>query len=227
MTEVCRTIREIADASGLPVIADADTGYGEVESCVRTVVAYERAGAAALHLEDQVFPKRCGHLDGKDLIPLEDMAAKVQAMAKHRLSPHFMIIARTDARHVSGFEDAVKRANAYRAAGADAIFPEGLQSEQEFADFAKASPGPLLANMTEFGKTADISAERFQELGYQVVIYPLSMMRLAMGEVTRGLAALKRDGSVREILPRMQTRKELYELLAYTPGDQWNYPNDR
>ena len=98
---------------------------------------------------------------------------------------------------------------------------------EEFAEFAKASPGPLLANMTEFGKTADISAERFQELGYQVVIYPLSMMRLAMGEVTRGLAALKRDGSVRESLPRMQTRKELYELLGYTPGDQWNYPNDR
>ena len=107
------------------------------------------------------------------------------------------------------------------------IFPEGLQTEKEFAEFAKASPGPLLANMTEFGKTADISAERFQELGYQVVIYPLSMMRLAMGEVTRGLTALKHDGSVREILPRMQTRKELYELLAYTPGDQWNYPNDR
>ena len=224
MTEVCRTIREIADASGLPVIADADTGYGEVESCVRTVVAYERAGAAALHLEDQVFPKRCGHLDGKDLIPLEDMAAKVQAMAKHRLSKHFMIIARTDARHVSGFEDAVKRANAYRAAGADAIFPEGLQSEQEFADFAKASPGPLLANMTEFGKTPDITVQRFGELGYSIVIHPLSMMRVAMGSVTRGLAQLKRDGTARGLLDQMQTRKELYELLAYTPGSEWHFP---
>jgi len=224
MTEVCRTIREIADASGLPVIADADTGYGEVESCVRTVVAYERAGAAALHLEDQVFPKRCGHLDGKDLIPLEDMAAKVQAMAKHRLSPHFMIIARTDARHVSGFDDAVKRANAYRSAGADAIFPEGLQSEQEFADFAKASPGPLLANMTEFGKTPDITVQRFGELGYSIVIHPLSMMRVAMGSVTRGLAQLKREGTVRGLLDQMQTRKELYELLAYTPGSEWHFP---
>ena len=209
MTEVCRTIREIADASGLPVIADADTGYGEVESCVRTVVAYERAGAAALHLEDQVFPKRCGHLDGKDLIPLEDMAAKVQAMAKHRLSPHFMIIARTDARHVSGFEDAVKRANAYRAAGADAIFPEGLQSEQEFADFAKAP---------------DITVQRFGELGYSIVIHPLSMMRVAMGSVTRGLAQLKREGTVRGLLDQMQTRKELYALLAYTPGREWHFP---
>ena len=227
MTEMCRTIREIADASKLPVIADADTGYGEVECCIRTVVEYERAGAAALHVEDQVFPKRCGHLDGKDLVPASAMCEKVAAMARYRLSRDFVIIARTDARHVTGFEDAVKRANGYRDAGADMIFPEGLQTEQEFADFAKASPGPLLANMTEFGKTPDITAERFQELGYQVVIYPLSMMRLAMGEVARGLAALKRDGSVRESLPRMQTRKELYSLLGYVPGDQWNFPNDR
>ena len=227
LTEMARTIREISDASKLPVIADADTGYGEVECCVRTVVEYERAGAAALHVEDQIFPKRCGHLDGKALISAAAMVDKVRAMANYRVNPDFVIIARTDAVHVTGFGDAVTRANLYREAGADMIFPEGLQTEKEFAEFAKASPGPLLANMTEFGKTADISAERFQELGYQVVIYPLSMMRLAMGEVTRGLAALKRDGSVREILPRMQTRKELYELLAYTPGEQWNYPNDR
>lgn len=227
LTEMCRTIREVADASKLPVIADADTGYGEVECCIRTVVEYERAGAAALHVEDQVFPKRCGHLDGKDLVPPSAMCEKVAAMARYRLSRDFVIIARTDARHVTGFEDAVKRANLYREAGADMIFPEGLQTQQEFADFAKASPGPLLANMTEFGKTPDITAERFQELGYRVVIYPLSMMRLAMGEVARGLAALKRDGSVRESLPRMQTRKELYSLLGYVPGDQWNFPNDR
>ena len=227
LTEMARTIREISDACKLPVIADADTGYGEVECCVRTVVEYERAGAAALHVEDQIFPKRCGHLDGKALISAAAMVDKVRAMANYRVNPDFVIIARTDAVHVTGFGDAVTRANLYREAGADMIFPEGLQTEKEFAEFAKASPGPLLANMTEFGKTADISAERFQELGYQVVIYPLSMMRLAMGEVTRGLTALKRDGSVRESLPRMQTRKELYELLAYTPGDQWNYPNDR
>ena len=227
LTEMARTIREISDASKLPVIADADTGYGEVECCVRTVVEYERAGAAALHVEDQIFPKRCGHLDGKALISAAAMVDKVRAMASYRVNPDFVIIARTDAVHVTGFGDAVTRANLYREAGADMIFPEGLQTEKEFAEFAKASPGPLLANMTEFGKTADISAERFQELGYQVVIYPLSMMRLAIGEVTRGLAALKRDGSVRESLPRMQTRKELYELLAYTPGEQWNFPNDR
>lgn len=227
LTEMTRTIREIADASKLPVIVDADTGYGEVECCVRTVVEYERAGAAALHVEDQVFPKRCGHLDGKDLVSMQAMAEKVAAMARYRLSPDFVIIARTDARHVSGFEDAVRRANAYRDAGADMIFPEGLQTEDEFKRFAKESPGPLLANMTEFGKTPDIPAARFQELGYQVVIYPLSMMRLAMGHVARGLRALKQDGTVASVLPQMQTRKELYDLLGYVPGEQWNFPNDR
>ena len=223
LTEMCRTIREIADASKLPVIADADTGYGEVECAVRTVVEYERAGAAALHLEDQVFPKRCGHLDGKDLIPADDMCEKIAAMARHRIHPDFMIIARTDARHVTGFDDAVARANRYRAAGADGIFPEGLQSEDEFARFARECPGPLLANMTEFGKTPDIPAARFAELGYSIVIYPLSMMRLAMGHVARGLEALRRDGTVRSVLPEMQTRKELYELLGYEPGKQWNF----
>ena len=227
LTEMCRTIREIADASGLPVIADADTGYGEVESCVRTVVEYERAGAAALHIEDQVFPKRCGHLDGKELISASEMADKVCAMAKHKLSPDFVIIARTDARHVTDFADAVKRANLYREAGADMIFPEGLQSESEFGDFAKASPGYLLANMTEFGKTPDISATRFHELGYSLVIYPLSMLRLAMGEVTRGLASLQLHGSVKETLGKMQTRKDLYALLGYEPGIEWTFPSNR
>lgn len=227
LTEMCRTIREISDASGLPVIADADTGYGEVESCARTVVEYERAGAAALHIEDQVFPKRCGHLDGKELISASDMADKVSAMAKNKLNPDFVIIARTDARHVTDFDDAVKRANLYREAGADAIFPEGLQSETEFKDFAKGSPGYLLANMTEFGKTPDISATRFGELGYSLVIYPLSMMRLAMGEVTRGLASLKQHGSVRESLSKMQSRKDLYALLGYEPGIEWHFPNNQ
>lgn len=226
LTEMTRTIREISDACQLPVVADADTGYGEVECVIRTVVEYERAGAAGMHIEDQVFPKRCGHLDGKSLIPAQDMADKVTAVAKHRLSKDFIVIARTDARSVpgAGMNDAINRVNLYREAGADMIFPEGLESEAEFAQFAKASPGLLLANMTEFGKTPDITAKRFSELGYQLVIYPLSMMRLAMGHVTRGLQSLKQHGSVREILPQMQTRKELYELLKYTPGKQWDYP---
>ncbi|MAD78645.1 MAG: methylisocitrate lyase [Planctomycetaceae bacterium] len=225
MTEVCRTIREIADASEIPVIADADTGYGEVECAVRTTVEYERAGAAALHVEDQVFPKRCGHLDGKELVPTKEFAEKVREMVGARLSSDFMIIARTDARHVTGMSDAIERANAYRAAGADAIFPEGLQSEEEFKEFADGSPGLLLANMTEFGKTPIISIDRFGELGYRMVIHPLSMMRLAMGEVARGLAALRETGTVQSSLDRMQTRKELYDLLGYEPGREWRFPS--
>ena len=224
LTEMCRTIREVADASRLPVVVDADTGYGEVECCVRTVIEYERAGAAALHLEDQVFPKRCGHLDGKTLIATDDMVHKIRAMAEHRRDPDFLIIARTDARSVTSLKDAIERAEAYRAAGADMIFPEGLESEDEFAEVAAASPGLLLANMTEFGKTPDITALRFGELGYQLVIYPLSMMRLAMGHVERGLRSLRSEGTVRSVLSEMQTRKDLYRLLEYTPGVQWDMP---
>ena len=223
LTEMCRTIREIADASGIPVIADADTGYGEVECCVRTVVEYERAGAAALHLEDQEFPKRCGHLDGKDLVPAQAMADKVAAMARHRISPDFVIIARTDARHVTGFEDMVARANLYREAGADVIFPEGLHDADEFARFMTASPGRTLANMTEFGKTRHLTVDEFRALGVSIVIYPLSLMRIAMKAVEDGLVALRRDGGFHGALHTMQTRKELYELLRYTPGEQWNF----
>jgi methylisocitrate lyase len=225
LTEMCRTIAEISQAAGLPTIVDADTGYGEVECIVRTTVEYERAGAAGMHIEDQVFPKRCGHLDGKTLVPVDHMVEKIDAACRHRLSDEFIIIARTDARSTDGLEEAIERANHYRKAGADMIFPEGLHSEDEFAQFAKESPGLLLANMTEFGKTPDITAQRFAELGYQLVIYPLSMMRLAMGHVTRGLAALKQHGSVQPVLDQMQTRAELYDLLNYTPGEQWNFPN--
>ncbi len=222
--EMCRTIREISDASGLPVIADADTGYGEVECCIRTVIDYERAGAAALHIEDQVFPKRCGHLDGKDLISAAAMADKVSAMATHRVSKDFVIIARTDARHVTSFDDMVLRANRYREAGADVIFPEGLHTADEFARFMKASPGKTLANMTEFGKTAHITRAQFEALGVAIVIYPLSLMRIAMKAVDEGLEALARDGGFEPSLAKMQSRKELYEVLEYTPGTQWDFP---
>ncbi len=225
LTEMCRTIREVAQASGLPVVVDADTGYGEVECVVRTVVEYERAGAAALHIEDQVFPKRCGHLDGKELIPARDMADKIEAAARSRRSADLVVIARTDARSVAGLDDAIDRANLYREAGADAIFPEGLEHEDEFAAFAQASPGLLLANMTEFGKTPHIAAPRFGELGYRLVIFPLSVMRLAMGHVVRGLKELRERGSVEGLLDEMQTRKALYELLQYVPGEQWEFPN--
>ncbi len=225
LTEITRTIREITQAGRLPTIVDADTGYGEVESVVRTVIEYERAGAAGMHIEDQVFPKRCGHLEGKQLIPAEDMTEKIRASAERRISRDFLLIARTDARSVTGIDDAIDRANRYRDAGADMIFPEGLQSEEEFRRVAEGSPGLLLANMTEFGKTPDIPVDRFAELGYDVVIYPLSMQRLAMGHVVRGLETLKRDGTVANLLNEMQTRAELYDMLDYTPGEQWNFPD--
>jgi methylisocitrate lyase len=220
LTEVCRTIREISAASGLPTIVDADTGYGEVEMVRRTTIEYERAGAAAMHIEDQVFPKRCGHLDGKTLIPTEDMAAKLTAAAASK-SDDFVLIARTDARGIEGLDAAIERGNAYREAGADMIFPEGLASEDEFAEFASGCPGLLLANMTEFGKTPIIPLSRFGELGYDIVIFPVSMQRIAMKAVTTALVALKAQGSVGAILDDMQTRQELYDLLGYTPGTEW------
>ncbi len=225
LSEMCRTIREITQACGLPTIVDADTGYGEAESVARTVVEYERAGAAGLHIEDQVFPKRCGHLEGKTLVPIDHMVEKVAAAVSARLSDDFIIIARTDARAVTSMDDAIHRAHAYRQAGADMSFPEGLQSEDEFAAFAAGSPGLLLANMTEFGKTPDISANRFAELGYQLVIYPLSVMRLAMKQVVAGLEELKNKGTLRGVIDQMQTRDELYDLLNYTPSEPWDFPN--
>ncbi len=224
LSEMVRTIREISDASGLPVIADADTGFGEVECAIRTVVEYERAGAAALHVEDQVFPKRCGHLDGKAITSAQVMADKVSAMANARLSKEFVIIARTDARAIEGMDGTIQRANLYREAGADVIFPEGLANASEFKAFASGSPGDALANMTEFGKTQQLCAADFSQLGYSIVIYPLSMMRLAMRAVEDGLACLKQHGSVESILQSMQTRSDLYALLDYEPGVAWSFP---
>ncbi|MCC6969044.1 MAG: isocitrate lyase/phosphoenolpyruvate mutase family protein [Phycisphaerales bacterium] len=233
----CRVIREIADASGLPLIADADTGFGEAEMVRRTVIEYARAGAAGLHLEDQKFPKRCGHLDGKELVPTDHMIEKVQWASKAATEAdggRFIICARTDARGVDGFDAAVDRAAAYVLAGADMIFPEGLASEDEFARFARAMAGVrrgnmqrgpyLLANMTEFGKTPIIPVSRFAELGYSCVIFPVSLLRVAMGAVSRALTQLRRDGSVNGFIDTMQTRKELYDLIDYTPGKPWEFP---
>ena len=225
LNEMCRTIREITQAGHMPTIVDADTGYGDGEMIIRTTIEYDRHGAAGMHIEDQVFPKRCGHLEGKSLISKDDMVEKLKAALANKLNDEFILIARTDARSVTGIEDAIDRANAYRAAGADMIFPEGLHSEEEFARFARESPGLLLANMTEYGKTPYIHVDRFAELGYQLVIYPLSMQRLAMGHVVRGLDELKKSGTVEGLLDQMQTRKELYGLLGYEPGEQWNFPN--
>lgn len=224
----CRCIREAADASGLPVLADADTGFGEAEMVRRTVIDYARAGAAGLHLEDQVFPKRCGHLDGKTLVPVDHMCEKVEWACRAR-PEGFIVCARTDARGVDGFDAALDRAGQYLKAGADMIFPEGLATEQEFADFAarlrsKHPKSLLLANMTEFGKTPMIPLARFAAMGYSCVIYPVSMLRIAMGAVERALAHLKREGSVEGLLKDMQTRQQLYDLIEYRPGVPWEYP---
>lgn len=233
----CRVIREAHDASGLPIIADADTGFGESEMARRTVVEYARAGAAGLHIEDQVFPKRCGHLDGKKLIPIDHACEKVAAAAKaarelRGSSAGFVICARTDARGVDGFDAAVERAAKYVQSGAEMIFPEGLTTEKEFAEFAialKRTLGAsrwcwLLANMTEFGKTPMISAKRFAEIGYHAVIYPVTLLRIAMGAVDRALAVLKDAGSAETLLSIMQTREELYRLIGYKPGAEWEFP---
>ncbi len=229
-----RVVREVVTGSGLPVVADADTGFGEEEMVRRTVIEYNHAGAAGLHLEDQVFPKRCGHLDGKALIPVEQAASKIAWAAKASRDCSggaFIVCARTDAKGVEGFDAAVDRAAAYVSAGAEMIFPEGLASEDEFADFAtrlrEATAGRrvyLLANMTEFGKTPLVPLERFGKMGYDLVIYPVTTMRVAMGAVTRALATLAERGTVEPFLDEMQTRQELYGLIGYTPGEPWEFP---
>ncbi len=224
LSEMCRTIKEVSDASQLPVVVDADTGYGEVECLARTVVEYERNGASGMHIEDQVFPKRCGHLDGKTLVSQSAMVEKIKTAHENKISEEFVLIARTDARGVDGMRSAIDRGNAYREAGADMIFPEGLRNEEEFAEFAKECPGLLLANMTEFGKTPHVTADQFGDIGYNLVIYPVTFQRIAMGAITRCLAQLHKEGSARGFEDQMQTRQELYDLLGYIPGEAWSFP---
>lgn len=227
-----RVVREVAMGSGLPVIADADTGFGEEEMVRRTVIEYHRAGAAGLHLEDQVFPKRCGHLDGKALVSVEQAASKIAWAAKAAADcsgGEFMICARTDAKGVEGFDASVSRARAYVEAGATMIFPEGLATADEFGRFAQAMKPLkdrrpyLLANMTEFGKTEMIPLPRFGELGYNIVIYPVSTLRAAMAAVVGMLAELRDTGTLEGQLGKMQTRDELYKMVGYTPGTAWEY----
>lgn len=225
-----RVVREVVTGSKLPVIADADTGFGEEEMVRRTVLEYNHAGAAGLHLEDQVFPKRCGHLDGKALIPIDQAVSKMRWAAKASSDCSdgaFIICARTDAKGVEGFDAAVERAVAYVEAGASMVFPEGLTSEREFGDFARAMDALgdrrpyLLANMTEFGKTPMLTLDRFGELGYNLVIYPVSTLRIAMWAITAALNELRRTGTLEGQLGNMQSRKALYELVGYTPGTPW------
>jgi methylisocitrate lyase len=228
LTEVVKLAGYVANAVTTPAIVDADTGFGGAENVARTVRELERAGLAGCHIEDQEFPKRCGHLAGKELVGLEEMVGKIKAAVAARRDPDFMIIARTDARAVEDFDRTLDRAQHYLEAGADAIFPEALQSAEEFRDFANEIDLPLLANMTEFGKSPLLSFPDLAELGYRLVIFPMSAFRVAMKASERFLRALKKSGSQEEWIDEMQTRQELYELLDYDPAaEEWLGFRDR
>jgi methylisocitrate lyase len=217
LTEVAQLAGYVARAVKIPCLVDADTGFGGAENAARTIQEFERAGLAGCHIEDQEFPKRCGHLAGKTLVPIEDMNEKIAAAAAAKRDKDFLLIARTDARAVESFDKAVERARSYLAAGADAIFPEALQNEQEFRDFARAVKAPLLANMTEFGKSPLLSLGQLREMGYRMVIYPQTAFRVSMFAVEEMLRDLKRTGSQQGWIERMQTRQDLYDLLDYDP----------
>jgi methylisocitrate lyase len=216
LAEFVEQARTITLATSLPLISDADTGFGEALNVERTVRLFEAAGVAGIHLEDQQMPKRCGHLSGKSLIEPEAMAAKLRAAAAARRDADFVIIARTDARGVTGFDDAVRRARLYLEAGADVIFPEALENAEEFDRFARAVPAPLLANMTEFGKSPLLDYADLARLGYRIILYPLTAFRAALRAARDTLADLLDKGHQRDRLPQMLTRAELYELLGYS-----------
>jgi methylisocitrate lyase len=217
--EVAQLAGYIAKAVQIPALVDADMGFGGPGEVAQTVRAFERAGLAGMHLEDQVFPKRCGHLGGKEVASAGAMTAKLRAAVRARRDPDFLIVARTDARAVEGFDAAVLRARKYLAAGADAIFPEALESAREFREFAAEFSGvPLLANLTEFGKSPLLSARQLAAMGYRMVIFPLTAFRVSMRASEACLRDLKRRGTQRNWLGRMQSRQELYQLLRYDPN---------
>jgi methylisocitrate lyase len=212
--EVCFFIRQVGRASGLPVLVDGDTGYGEALNVMHMVRAFEDNGAAAVHIEDQLLPKKCGHLNDKKLADSRDMAAKIAAAVRARR--HLHIIARTDAVASEGIDGAVARAQRYLDAGADAIFPEALTSKEMFEEFARRLPKvPLLANMTEFGRTPFFTATEFAQMGYKMVIWPVSSLRVANKAQAKLYAAIRRDGGTQKMLDEMQTRAELYSTIGY------------
>ncbi len=216
MEEMAARSGQVARGSSLPVLADADTGYGNALNVMRTVETYEREGIAAIQLEDQVFPKRCGHVQGKDVIDAEEFAGKIRAAIQARSTPDFLIVARTDARSILGYDETVRRAEIYLDAGADVLFPESLESEEEFAQFADHFSGvPMIANMTEFGKTPTIPASDFAVMGYAGVIFPVSAMRAMLFTARALLQELFQTGTQRDWLDTMLTRAELYELVDY------------
>ncbi|MCE4620770.1 MAG: methylisocitrate lyase [Desulfurococcales archaeon] len=215
LTELALFTSYITRVVSVPLIVDADTGFGEAINVQRTVRELEQAGAAAIQIEDQVLPKKCGHLSGKKLVPPEEMVKKIIAAVEARRKDT-VIIARTDARSVEGLDSAVERAKLYVEAGADVIFPEALRSLEEFEYFAKQLPGvPLLANMTEFGKTPYLTVEQFKQAGFKIVIFPVTTFRYAMGAVREALKVLKEEGTQKPLLDKMMTRWEFYELIGY------------
>ncbi|MDP6804110.1 MAG: methylisocitrate lyase [Rhodospirillales bacterium] len=215
LSEVAQRGRQIARVTNLPAIIDADTGFGEPMNAARSVAEFEELGLAGCHIEDQVSPKRCGHLDGKQLVATVEMTRKLKAAVDARHDPNFAVIARTDARAVEGLDAAIERARAYADAGADVIFPEALEDAGEFETVRKAVDAPLLANMTEFGKSPLLDRRTLENLGYNLVIYPVTALRLAMKAVEDGLGVLGGEGTQASIVDRMQHRKRLYELVRY------------
>lgn len=216
LSEIAQRGRQISRVTQLPSIIDIDTGFGVPMNAARSVAELIELGLAGCHLEDQENPKRCGHLDGKSLVSVSEMLMKIKAAhdAK-KMDPNFLLIARTDARATEGLEKAIDRAKAYVDAGADMIFPEALANEQEFEQFRKSVPVPLLANMTEFGKSKLLNTKQLENVGFNLVIYPVTTLRLAMKAVENGLNIIKQEGSQESAVPMMQTRKELYELTSY------------
>ncbi|MDV6211181.1 methylisocitrate lyase [Rhodococcus erythropolis] len=215
LTEVAAHSKQIARVTDLPTLIDADTGFGEPMSAARTVTIFEDDGIAGLHLEDQINPKRCGHLDGKAIVPTEDMVRRVRAAVSARRDPNFVICARTDAAGIDGIDAAIERAKAYADAGADLIFTEALATEADFEKFRAAVDTPLLANMTEFGKSNLISAKTLEEIGFNAVIYPVTTLRLAMFAIEKGLREIFAEGTQEGLLGEMQHRSRLYEILEY------------
>ena len=222
LTEVAQRGRAIARTTNLPTIIDIDTGFGAEINVARTIQEIEELGMSACQIEDQLHPKRCGHLDNKDLVSTDTMTKRIKSAVDARRDSNFLIIARTDARAEEGLEKAIARAKAYIDAGADIIFPEALKNEQEFEAFRKAIPQPLLANMTEFGKSNLLTTEQLSNLGYNIVLYPVSLLRLALNAVENGLDVLNEKGTQESLLENMQTRKRLYEILQYEKYNQFD-----
>ena len=212
LKEVSYRANQITKVTDLPSIVDADTGFGD---CSKTIKTFEKLGLAGCHIEDQVEQKRCGHLDNKEIIPRNEMVKKIKVAVKSKKDKNFLVIARTDANTVEGLNKTIERIKAYEDAGADVIFPEAMKDEKEFEKIRKNSKTFLLANMTEFGKTKILSSNKLENLGYNIVIYPVTTQRLAMKNVEDGLRVIMKDGHQNNIIDKMQTRKRLYELVEY------------